>query len=284
MNGPVFGPAAPEDLGATVALMGLGYPKARKFSPEFLAWQYYDNPAGPPLGCNVTEGGRLVGHLMGIPLKVVLQGQPSVVTLIMNVATHPDLRGRGLFLELVRRVAAMSAARGHAAVVGVANEQTQRAYETKLGFQNVAGLHAHMELLPQRIDMAGALDRAVFARQWDDATLAWRLRNPANPLSIRRADAQSLVVEGASTLPLVRARAVIPRSSLDVMAPSAPAIGPAVVLGLAPEGTAQRRLAVTIPDRFRPSPLRLIYRNHARPDDRLDPERILFSFLDFDAF
>ncbi|MGH6963326.1 MAG: hypothetical protein ACREE0_02475, partial [Phenylobacterium sp.] len=60
--------------------------------------------------------------------------------------------------------------------------------------------------------------------------------------------------------------------------------GPAVVLGLTPDGTASRRLAMTVPERLRPSPLRLIYINHRKTDDRLDPKRVLFSFLDFDAF
>jgi hypothetical protein len=60
--------------------------------------------------------------------------------------------------------------------------------------------------------------------------------------------------------------------------------GPAVVLGLTPRGTARRTLAMTVPQRLRPSPLVLIYKNHGKPDDRLDPERVLFSFLDFDAF
>jgi ribosomal protein S18 acetylase RimI-like enzyme len=284
MNGLVFRSALAEDLDATIALMTLGFPAAHKFSRTFLQWQYYDNPAGPPLGCNIEDGGRLVGHLMGIPQRVSLQGEPATVTLIMNVATHPDYRGRGLFLELVRRVAAMSAERGHAAVIGVANQQTIRAYETKLGFQNVAGLEAHLEVLAQKVDMARALETARFAHLWDGATLGWRLRNPANPLRIAGATANSLIVEGASTLPLVRARAAIPRTGIDLPAPAGPVMAPAVVLGLTPAGTARRRLAVTVPERLRPSPLRLIYRNQADPDDRLDPARILFSFLDFDAF
>jgi ribosomal protein S18 acetylase RimI-like enzyme len=279
----VFRPAEHADLHRTVELMGLGFPAAHKFSSAFLQWQYYDNPAGEPLGCNIDEGGRLVGHLMGIPQTVALRGAPVTVTLIMNVATHPDLRGRGLFLELVRRVAAMSAERGHAGVIGVANQQTIRAYETRLGFQNVAGLDAHVELLPQRIDMARAVAAAEFAHRWDDATLAWRLRNPANPLRIAGETPDSLIVEGASTMPLVRARGAIPRAGLSLRASGQPA-GPAVVVGLAPKGTARRRLAMTVPGRLRPSPLRLIWLNHQAPGDRLDPGRILFSFLDFDAF
>lgn len=283
MSELTFRPAEPADFDRTVELMALGFPGVDKFSPAFLQWQYYDNPVDPPLGCNIDDGDRLVGHLMGIPLKVTLQGEPALVTLIMNVATHPDYRGRGLFLELVRRVIAMSAVRGHAAVVGVANQQTIRAYETKLGFQNVAGLEAHVELLPQQVDFDRALETAVFARTWDDATLAWRLKNPANPLHIAGGGPHDLVIEGASTMPLIRSRGVIPRRGLSASAEGFVA-GPAVVLGLTPEGTAKRRLAMTVPEHLRPSPLRLIYINHRKPDDRLDPRRVLFSFLDFDAF
>lgn len=283
MSDLVFRPAAHDDLERTVELMGLGFPAAHKFSRRFLQWQYYDNPAGAPLGCNIDDGERLVGHLMGIPQTVRLHGQPAVVTLIMNVATHPDYRGRGLFLELVRRVAAMSATRGHVGVVGVANQQTIRAYETRLGFQNVAGLDAHVELMPQRIDMARALAMADFAHGWTDETLAWRLANPANPLRIAGETADSLIVEGASTLPLVRARGAIPRAGLSVRGPGI-AAGPGVVLGLNPKGSARRRLAMAVPERLRPSPLRMIWLNHTKPGDRLDPDRILFSFLDFDAF
>jgi len=284
MSELVFRPATHEDLGATVELMKLGFLAARKFSREFLQWQYYDNPTGEPLGCNVVDGERLVGHLMGIPQAVRLHGQPALVTLIMNVATHPDYRGRGLFLELVRRVAAMSAERGHAGVVGVANQQTERAYRTRLGFQNVAGLEAHLELLPQRIDMARALACADYVHRWTDQTLAWRLANPANPLRLAGGTADTLVAEGASTNPLIRARSVIPREGLSAQAQGAAALGPAVVLGLSPAGVARRRFAVSVPERLRPSPLRMIWLDHARPGDRLDPERILFSFLDFDAF
>lgn len=283
MSELVFRLAEHLDLDRTIELMGLSFPGAHKFSRRFLQWQYYDNPAGEPLGCNIDDGERLIGHLMGIPQAVRLRGKLAIVTLIMNVATHPDYRGRGLFLELVRRVAAMSAESGHAGVVGVANQQTERAYRTKLGFQNVAGLGAHVELIAQRVDMGRALAAAEFAHIWTDETLAWRLKNPANPLRIVGGTADSLIVEGASTMPLIRARGVIPRAGLSAAARGGGA-GPAVVLGLTPKGTARRGLAISVPERLRPSPLRMIWLNHKIPGDQLDPEHVLFSFLDFDAF
>ncbi len=276
--------AEPTDLAATVQLLALGFPDARKFSSEFLHWQYYDNPVGAPLSCNISDGAQLVGHLTGIPIEVTLRGEARLVTLIMNIAVHPAYRGRDLLKTLTEEVIAMSAARDHAGVVGVANQNSVAAFERKLGFQNIAGLDAFVEWLPHRIDVQGALADVEFAHRWSDASLAWRMNNPANRLQIVGETADSLIVEGASSLPMLRARAVIPRLGLTLKAHTSLLPRPAVVIGLAPRGSLHRRLAVTIPARLRPSPLRLIYFDHQDRRARLDPERMLFNFLDFDAF
>jgi GNAT superfamily N-acetyltransferase len=260
------------------------FPAAGKFDPAFLQWCYFDNPQGPAIGWNVSDGERLVGHLVGQPQTVRLKGEERPVVLLVNVATHPDYRGRGLFLELVRRTVDLARRRGFAAVTGVANQQTYRAYEKHLGFQNVARLEAHLELLPQAIDMGRALETAQWARRWDDASLRWRLANPDNPLRITGVRNGAVVVEGASTAPVIRARGQIPSVGLSGAPRRRTALGPAVVLGLTPKGCARRRLALTVPERLRPSPLVMIYQNLERPGDRLDPETVLFSFLDFDAF
>ena len=272
------------DLAATVHLMALGFPAANKFSTQFLNWQYYDNPVGAPLICNINDGAQLVGHLAGIPVEVTLRGVACVVTLIMNIAVHPAFRGRGLITTLTEQVIAMSAARGHAGVVGVANQHSVAAFEHKLGFQNVAGLDAAIEWLPQRIAVQDALAGVEFVRRWNDASLRWRMNNPANPLKVIGQTSDSLIVEGASSLPLLRARAVIPRAGLTQHAIAQRVPRAAVVIGLTPPHSVRRRLAVTIPARLRPSPLRLIYFDHENRHARLDAKRVLFNFLDFDAF
>lgn len=276
--------AEPADLDATVALLALGFPGAQKFSNAFLRWQYYANPVGPPLGCNINDGTHLIGHLMGIPIEVNVRGERCLVTLIMNIAIHPMHRGRGLTKTLVEHVIAASAARGHVGVIGVANQNSVAAFEHKLGFQNVAGLDAHLEWLPQRIAMDTALAQAEFAHCWSDASLTWRMSNPASPLQVVGHTHDSLIVEGASSVPLLRTRAVIARTALTLTGHGSVPRRPAVVLGLVPSGSVHRRLALTIPQRLRPSPLRLIYFDHSDRRARLDPQRMLFSFLDFDAF
>ena len=274
----------PADLTATAQLLALSFLAARKFSSEYLRWQYYDNPLGAPLSCNISAGAQLVGHLTGIPIEVTLRGETRLVTLIMNIAVHPAYRGRDLLRTLTAEVIALSAACSHAGVVGVANQNSVAAFERKLGFQNVAGLDAFIEWLPHRIAMQSALGDAEFAHRWSDATLAWRMNNPANRLHIVGATADSLVVEGKSSLPMLRARALISRCGLTLPATASLLPRPAVVIGLAPRGTLQRRLAITIPARLRPSPLRLIYFDHDERRAQLHPARVLFNFLDFDAF
>ena len=276
--------AEPADLAATAQLLALSFPVARKFSSDFLHWQYYDNPVGEPLSCNISDGAQLVGHLTGIPIEVTLRGETRLVTLIMNIVVHPAYRGRDLVKTLTAEVIAMSAARAHAGVVGVANQNSVAAFEHKLGFQNVAALDAFVEWLPHRIAMQGALADAEFAHRWSDASLAWRMNNPANRLDIVGATADSLVVEGRSSVPMLRARAVIARLGLTLTAQAPCLPRPAVVIGLAPRGSLRRRFAVSIPARLRPSPLRLIYFDHDDRRAQLHAERVLFNFLDFDAF
>ena len=284
MSGLTVRAAEVNDLAATVHLMALGFPGAHKFSVEFLRWQYYDNPVGAPLGCNISDGTQLVGHLTGIPIEVTLRGEARLVTVIMNIAVHPAYRGRGLIKTLTEHVIDQSAARGHAGVIGVANQNSVAAFEHKLGFQNIAGLAAHIEWLPHRIVLPRAVEDAEFSHRWRDATLTWRMNNPVNPLRVVGASDDSLIIEGASTLPGLRARAVIPRAGLTLSASSRALPRPAVVIGLAPRGGLQRRFAVTIPNRLRPSPLRLIYFSHEPAHQPFDAERMLFNFLDFDAF
>ena len=276
--------AEPADLAATVQLMALGFPGATKFSVDFLRWQYYENPLGAPLICNVWSGAQLVGHLTGIPIAVRLRGAARLVTVIMNIAVRPEHRGQNLIKTLTEQVISLSAHAGHAGVIGVANQNSVAAFEHKLGFQNIAGLDAWLEWLPHRLDAERALHDAEFAHQWSDATLAWRMNNPSNRLAVVSATHDSLVVEGASSTPLLRARAVIARDGVSLSPTAWKAPHAAVVIGLAPQGALHTRGAVSIPLRFRPSPLRLIYFAHEERHRPLRAERMLFNFLDFDAF
>ncbi|MFY3311173.1 GNAT family N-acetyltransferase [Achromobacter ruhlandii] len=274
------------DLDKILDLMKVAFPAATIFTPEYLKWLYWENPVGDAVGFNCWAGNELVGHVASLPQRVVIKGQVSKAILLLNVATHPRTRGKGHFVGLVKRTIEAATEQGFAAVLGVANAQTYRAYELKFKFQNVAGLAAHIEMLPHSLEASQAIARADLFQKWDDDSLAWRLRNPNNRLKIVSSGVDCIVVEGKSSMPVVRSRAIIPRNGMQVIASRAcvKSLGPAVVIGLAPEGTLRRRIALDVPNKLRPSPLRLVYKNLKNPADTLNPASVLFSFLDFDAF
>lgn len=284
MSDLAYSEVTAEALPNIVSLMRRSFPESSKFTSAFLHWQYFENPVGPPLGYNVSIEGQLVGHVVGIPQRVQRRGESVLALLLLNVATDPSVRKRGLFVKLVAKTLELAKERGVAFVTGVANGNTQRIYNLKFGFQNVACLNAHVEMLPGRMDMGRALREADVLQDWSQETLAWRLRNPVNPLKVTSITEEALVVEGRSSLPMVGVRAIIPRRNLQIESAGGRNIGPSIVIGLNPTGTARHRLAIAVPDKLRPSPLQLIYKNLDDEADRLDPDRILFSFLDFDAF
>lgn len=284
MAEPGLEPTTRQGLAAVAALMRRAFPKAHKYTEAYLDWLYFQNPAGPALAFDVREGERVISHGAGIPQRLVLRGRPVLGALMLNTATDADRQGRGLFSRVVTAVMDEGRRRGVSALIGVANQNSVGPYVKRLGFQEVRGLDALVAPAPERIDAGRATAQADLRRNWDDAALAWRMANPEGRLKLVAASEHALVIEGASTAPLVAARAVIPRQGLTAPPVPRSRLWPAVSLALAPAGTARRGLSLAVPDRLRPSPLRLIYRNLDDPADRLDPDRILFSFLDFDAF
>jgi len=209
----------PDDLDRTVELLRICFPRPASLDRAFLQWCYYDNPHGPAVGWNVEHEGRLVGHLVasrsGCPARGGRPDRPAC-----DVATHPTIAPRLVSRDRAKDPGARRRGRRRGRD-RVANQQTYRAYEKHSGSRMSAGLDAHVEALPEAIDMRGALATAEWSRVWDDESLAWRLRNPHNPLSIAAATPQALIVEGASSMPLICARAQIPRIGLSASPPKA---------------------------------------------------------------
>lgn len=264
-------------------LMATCFPRSDKFSPSYLRWLHNENPEGPPVGYHLYDDQRLVGQLIGLPQRVILRNAIARVILLLDVSIHPDHRGAGHFLDLTRRTCDLAASRGFAAVTGVANHSTYRGYP-KIGFQDVGGLNARVSLLSNiRLNGEKAVNRAEFFRDWDDRLFGWRLRNPYNPLRVIESSANAVTVDGEGPYPGLRVRGIVPRRGLTVGDVHASGRRrPSLIIGLEPAGSSSFPLALSVPERLKPSPLRMIYLDLADRARRLDPSRILFSFLDFD--
>ncbi|MFL6671685.1 MAG: GNAT family N-acetyltransferase [Massilia sp.] len=261
------------------------FPDTAKFTPRYLAWLYVANPDGTAVGYDAWDGERLAAHYVCIPARAWVEGHQVPVLLSLNTATHPDYQGKGLFTKLAAMTYEAGAAQGFDGVYGVANANSTPGFVRKLGFQLVRPLEARIGLgrLAHRPKPSPAT--LSFERSWSEAALAWRCANPHNPVWSRQRGAlrQFHAAAFGNRLP---AYAELDAPRLDVAVPAgAPPLSPLrLFIGLAPDIGASYWNYASIPMRMRPSPLNLIYRSFTSRVAALDPARIQFSFLDFDAY
>ncbi|MFD2366675.1 GNAT family N-acetyltransferase [Pseudoduganella sp. GCM10020061] len=259
------------------------FPGTRVFTPEYVSWLYAANPDGPAVGFDAWEGDTLAAHYVCVPALVEIDGVPVRVLLSLNTATHPDFQGKGLFTRLAQMTYDAAAAEGFGGVYGVANANSTPGFLRKLGFTLVRPLEA-------RIGIGGLWTREreiepSFRRTWSDASLAWRCANPNNRVRAQAA-ADGLRMFARSVHAALPAYAELRTGGLPVPhGMEAGAVSPVrLYLGLQPDERARYWNYVSIPQRLRPSPLNLIFRSLGPRTLALDPKRIEFSFLDFDAY
>jgi GNAT superfamily N-acetyltransferase len=279
--------ATPQAIKAYIDLFNVCFPAATHYTVDYLTWLYAANPAGEVIGYDAWEGAQLVAHYACIPAPVSLRGNNVTALLSLNTATHPAHQGKGLFTKLAELAYATAYESGVSLVYGVANQNSIRGFSGRLGFQDVIGLEARIGVGPlSSIDWDTERACVSFARRWPEADLAWRMANPVNPLRARRQDNGSLALVGRTPYPMIRVAGLVDGRMLGsgLPAQSGVLMSPRLTLGLTPSALYRRDVGGPIPVRFRPSPLRFIYRNLHDPSDRLDPDAVLFRFVDFDAY
>jgi GNAT superfamily N-acetyltransferase len=256
-----------------------------KFNQDALNWLYFGNPDGDVVGFDAWNGGELVAHYACVPARVELAGASVSVLLSLNTATHPAWQGKGLFTQLAERTYLAGAELGYSAVYGVANANSTPGFVRKLGFQHVRSLDARLGIGPLGVDLDVAWKEAQFRRVWSPEALLWRCSNPVNP--VRRSLRGGVFGLQAAAIPgLVKVHAELPNLLEGSQQPDATGRWPGMrlSLGLTPNGGGRSMRWFDIPDRFRPSPLNLIYRPLNASLAMLDPAHIFFTFMDFDAY
>jgi GNAT superfamily N-acetyltransferase len=267
------------------ALFKACFPTTDKFTPRYLAWLYVDNPDGKAVGYDAWDGERLAAHYVCIPARAWVEGREVPVLLSLNTATHPDYQGKGLFTKLAGMTFEAGAAQGFDGVYGVANANSTPGFVRKLGFQLVRPLEARVGVGSLQHGAKAAPDALSFERSWSMDALRWRCANPHNPVFMKNG-AGKLRFHAAASGHKLPAYAELDAGGVALPASErAPLLSPLrLFIGLAPDASSSYWNYASIPMSLRPSPLNLIYRSFAPRVSALDPSRIAFSFLDFDAY
>ena len=153
-----------KDLNSVCQLLREVY-DGKKFSAEYLHWQYLQNPVGKVISVNAFYEDELVAHYAVIP-QVSSTGE--LYCLSVNTATSPKHLRKGLFPELAKRTYDLALTRGFSHIVGVANQNSIYSFIKKLSFKEVGHVRVGIEVTAANLKLCSVSPEA----------LAHRLANP----------------------------------------------------------------------------------------------------------
>ena len=154
-------------------LLSAVYPdKMEQFSRERIFWQYCGNPAGKVISFNAFHNGELVAHYACLPIYLKIGGKIIKGLLDINTATHPNHRGKGLFVKLAKTTFEYAKLNGYEFVLGVANENSIHGYLKYLNFYFIEKLQVKVGLGANIMPSDISNKYTVF---WNKELLEWRL-------------------------------------------------------------------------------------------------------------
>lgn len=119
------------------ALAEACFPGEDVSDPRYLHWLYEENPVRPATELVTRSGGIVSGHIAGVPLRYRLAGADVLGGLAVNAITHPDHRGKGIFIVLHAEVSRLTAAKDILFLFGFANPNSEKGCLRHLNYHDL---------------------------------------------------------------------------------------------------------------------------------------------------
>lgn len=255
------------------------------FTLSYLEWLYKENPNGNAYTYNVTDNCRILAHYAAIPVQAMLFGKKEKGLLSLNTVVDPECRGKGYFKALATSVYGKAKTQEYGFVIGVANATSTLLFQRLLRFQLVGPLSVKFGIgkICRRDPVYGQLDYKSF---WDKNTLSWRLGRPGNRYQWQTTCTQKrnlLIDTGRFGVHAFVNQLDLNSSAINLKRHFI--WNPIKIwIGLDSACDWKRSLYFDLPSSLKPSPLNLVFKDLTGMNRKINPENILFTLLDFDAF
>lgn len=261
------------------------FAKPQLFTPQFISWQYAQNPSGEIVGFNAIAENEIAAHYVAQPFYAKINGETRKGLLSLNTATHNNHRGKGLFTQLAEKTYEAAAGEGFAFVVGVANQNSVHGFLNKLGFQSVGLLDAKIGL--GSVPETSPEKQVMYERIWESENLNWRLSNPSNQYFIRQNSSAKYFSRTHISAIGAEIFSANPGTKWAVKAPTIkakPFLPFTLYIGKDNGINFKRSLFFDVPEKYKSAPLHLIFKDLTGKNLKLDFENIRFRLIDFDAY
>ncbi|MBN8692120.1 MAG: GNAT family N-acetyltransferase [Bacteroidetes bacterium] len=257
------------------SLLSAVFTETKKYTFEFLQWQYLLNPNGTVIGFDAFYGEELAAHYVTIPVTYEYKGELIKGLLSLNTATHPNHQGKKLFTQLAEKTYELGKNQGYKFVIGVANQNSTHGFIKKLGFDLISTLD--VKIYFGNIKQIGVTSE-MFKSHWNKEALKWRTENPS--ASYFRTH-QSLICDTHISM----IKAVLSKRKECVVKenihPKGSLLKMEIGLNNSPSNFV---LGINLPQKLKPSPLNLIIKSLGEFNLPITKENIYFELIDFDAY
>lgn len=162
--------------------LNLVFPKNKKFTLDFIRWQYTQNPLGKMEGYNAWDNDHIISHFAALPIDMHIHGKDRKGLLCINVSTDERYQGKKLFTTLGQRTIEDAKEKGYDFMIAVPNANSSHAFLKYFRFYLISPLTVKV-----------GFSSNIFAEKefkcyklWDDKQWSWRLANPSNKYSFDR--------------------------------------------------------------------------------------------------
>ena len=152
------------------------FPTNKKFSLDFIRWQYAKNPLGSMVAFNAYDKDKVISHFAGLPIAMSLFGKAYKGLLCINVSTNENYRGKRLFTILGEKTIQYAKDNDFDFMIAVPNANSTHGFLKYFGFDLIAPLSVKL----------GTGNNIYTDKKpncyklWDEAQWEWRLKNPTN--------------------------------------------------------------------------------------------------------
>ena len=183
----VFRPITAADVDAVAALYFLCF--GVRPSAAYVRWRYLDTPTGLTPTMLAFDRGTCVGCYALWPTGLLLDGRHVSGGQAIDSMTHPDYRGRGLFVEVAERCYEHLRPLGYQVLYGFPNDSAYSVRVRRLNWDHVTDIHHWARPL-------WLFDPPPVGRMIAAASLLWPLPASAEGLRVetKRPDSEAMAV------------------------------------------------------------------------------------------
>ena len=251
-------------------------------SYNYFKWLYIENPQGNFVGIDCYDDKTLIGQVGGIPREFIFNNKKVKFLISINVCVDPKYQGKWIFSKMLVKFEKMAKDLNFDGIIGIANKAATPWWQRSIHLNKLKALDVYIgfgKFNSKKIDKSNY----NFYTLWDKKNLEWRVRNPLNKTYLQL-DGNNQSVYSKTNFPLLYAYSplIFLENNINLDNTKKKKIKPIVYIGLINDFK-KTKFLIDLPEFLKPSPLNFVYK-FLKSNDVLDPNKIFFTCLDFDAF